>query len=155
MQCFILWLASHDDHQMEALSALLALCARNLVNSPHKGLWLGAFMFSLICAWINDWVNNQGAGDLRLHQTYYDVTVMPCSSIETNKQWLEYNVWPRLVGGRPKHCIPFQISFQNKLISYYLYWLLEPWTTYYKNGNNNSLPNGTKPLPEPMLIIHQ
>ena len=27
------------------------------VNSPHKGQWRGALMFSLICAWINGWVN--------------------------------------------------------------------------------------------------
>ena len=35
------------------------------VNSPHKGQWRGALMFSLICAWINGWVNNYKAGDLR------------------------------------------------------------------------------------------
>ena len=46
------------------------------VNSPHKGQWRRAFMFSLICAWINDWINNCEAGDLRRHRTYYDVTVM-------------------------------------------------------------------------------
>ena len=28
------------------------------VNSPHRGQWRGALMFSLICAWINGWVNN-------------------------------------------------------------------------------------------------
>ena len=50
------------------------------VNSPHKGLWRGALMFSLICAWINGWVNNLEAGDLRRHSTHYDVTVMMCSS---------------------------------------------------------------------------
>ena len=33
------------------------------VNSPHKGQWRGALMFSLICIWINDWVNNREAGD--------------------------------------------------------------------------------------------
>ena len=33
-------------------------------------------MFSLICAWINGWVNNSLAGDLRRHRAYYDVTVM-------------------------------------------------------------------------------
>ena len=40
-------------HQMETFSALLALCAGNSpvpVNSPHKGQWCGALMFSLICA---------------------------------------------------------------------------------------------------------
>ena len=38
--------------------------------------WRGALMFSLICAWINGWVNNREAGDLRRHCAPYDVTVM-------------------------------------------------------------------------------
>ena len=46
------------------------------VNSPHKGQWRGASMFSLICVWINDWVNNREAGDLRRHLDHYDVSVM-------------------------------------------------------------------------------
>ena len=49
---------------------------RSPVNSPHKGQWRGALMFSLICAWINSWVNNREAGDLRRHSTHYDVSVM-------------------------------------------------------------------------------
>ena len=44
------------------------------VNSPHKGQRLGALVFPLICAWINGWVNNREAGDLRRHRTHYDVT---------------------------------------------------------------------------------
>ena len=46
------------------------------VNSPHKGQWHGALMFSLICAWINGWVNNREAGDLRRHRPHFDVIVM-------------------------------------------------------------------------------
>ena len=46
------------------------------VNSPHKGLWRGALMFSLICARINGWANNGDAGDLRRHIAHYDVIVM-------------------------------------------------------------------------------
>ena len=46
------------------------------MNSPHKGQWRGALMFSLICAWINGWVNNREAGDLRRYRAHYDVTVM-------------------------------------------------------------------------------
>ena len=46
------------------------------VNSPHKGLWRGAFMVFFICAWINSWVNNRDAGDLRRHRAHYDVTVI-------------------------------------------------------------------------------
>ena len=49
---------------------------RSPVNSPHKGQWRGALMFSLNCVWINDWVNNGEAGDLRRHCIHYDVTVM-------------------------------------------------------------------------------
>ena len=49
---------------------------RSPVNSPHKGQWLGALMFSLICVWINDWVNNRETGDLRRYRAHYDVIVM-------------------------------------------------------------------------------
>ena len=66
-------------HQMETFSALLAICTgvhRSPVNSPHKGQWRGALMFSLICVWINDWVNNREAGDLRRYRAHYDVIVM-------------------------------------------------------------------------------
>ena len=46
---------------------------RSTVNSPHKGQWRGALMFSLMCAWINIWVNNREAGDLRRYRHHYDV----------------------------------------------------------------------------------
>ena len=49
---------------------------RSPVNSPHKGQWRTALMFSLICVWINDWVNNREAGDLRRYRAHYDVIVM-------------------------------------------------------------------------------
>ena len=34
------------------------------------------FEFSLICVWINGWVNNHEAGDLRRYRGHYDVIVM-------------------------------------------------------------------------------
>ena len=49
---------------------------RSPVNSPHKGQWRGALIFTLICVWINGWVNNREAVDLRRYRTHYDVTVM-------------------------------------------------------------------------------
>ena len=79
-------MASHrtDDepwwrHQIETFYASLAICAgihRSPVNSPHKGQWRGALMFSLICVWINGWVNKREAGDLRRYRAHYDVSVM-------------------------------------------------------------------------------
>ena len=49
---------------------------RSPVNSPHKGQWRGALMFSLIYARINGWVNKLEAGDLRRYHAHYDVIVM-------------------------------------------------------------------------------
>ena len=49
---------------------------RSPVNSSHKGQWRWALMFSLICVWINGWVNNREAGDLRRYRVHYDVIVI-------------------------------------------------------------------------------
>ena len=51
---------------------------RSPMNSPHIGQWRGALTFPLICAWINGWVNNGEAGDLRRHRAHYGVVVMCC-----------------------------------------------------------------------------
>ena len=42
-------------------------------NSPHKCQWRGALIFSLICVWINGWVNSREAGDLRPYRAHYDI----------------------------------------------------------------------------------
>ena len=60
------------------------------VNSPHKGQWRGALMFSLICAWINGWVNNCEAGVWRRHRAHYDVTVMKKSERDNSEIRLFY-----------------------------------------------------------------
>ena len=49
---------------------------RSPVNSPHKGRWCGALIFSLTFAWIYGWVNNREASELRRHRAHYDVIVM-------------------------------------------------------------------------------
>ena len=46
------------------------------MDSPHRGQWRGAWMFSLICAWTNSRVNNREAVDLNRHRAHYDVTIM-------------------------------------------------------------------------------
>ena len=52
---------------------------RSPVNSPHKGQWRWALMFSLICVWISGWVNICEAGDLRRYCAHNDVFVMCCA----------------------------------------------------------------------------
>ena len=66
-------------HQMETFSALLAICAGNSPVSgefPSQRPVTRSFDFFLICTWINGWVNNRKAGDLRCHRVHYDVSVM-------------------------------------------------------------------------------
>ena len=48
----------------------------------HKGQRRGALIVSLICAWINGWVDNCEAGDLRRYIAHYDVIVM-----DSNATW--------------------------------------------------------------------
>ena len=49
---------------------------RSPVNSPQKGQWHRALIFSLMRVWINGCVNNREAGDLRRYRAHYDVSVM-------------------------------------------------------------------------------
>ena len=64
-------------HLMQTFAALLAICVG---NSPVTGEFPVqkpvTLMFYLICIWINGWVNNGEADDLRRHNAHYDVTVM-------------------------------------------------------------------------------
>ena len=64
---------------------ITGLCAGNPpVNSPHKGQWHRALMFSLNSAWTKGSVNNWDASDLRCHHhAHYDITVM-LNQWETN-----------------------------------------------------------------------
>ena len=73
-------------HQMETFSTLLAICAG---NSPVPGEFpsqrpVTRSVNVLICVWINDWVNNREASDLRCYRAHYDVIVM-------------YHQWPLLL----------------------------------------------------------
>ena len=67
-------------HQMETFSCYWPfVCGfhRSPTKSPHKGQWRRGFRFPLISApWINGWVSNREAGDLRRYRAHYDVTVM-------------------------------------------------------------------------------
>ena len=64
-------------HQMETFSALLAICAGNSpVTNEFPTQRPVTRSIDVFYAWINGWVNNGEAGDLRCHRAHYDVTVM-------------------------------------------------------------------------------
>ena len=48
---------------------------RSPLNSSYKGQWRGTLMFSFICTWINSWVNNREAADLRRLRALFYVIV--------------------------------------------------------------------------------
>ena len=112
-------------HQIETCSALLVLCAG---NSPVTGHWREALMVSLICAWINGWVNNRATGDLRRHRHHYHVIVMDplvlgytveCryNAVQYNKilhtslQWRGQNINKRLNLQKTHHTSPYRASY--------------------------------------------
>ena len=73
----IIMMTSSNGHIFRVTGALCGeFTGRRWIPCTHKGQWRGALMFSLICAWINGWVNNRGAGDLRHHRAHYDVAEM-------------------------------------------------------------------------------
>ena len=85
------WINTLDNpwwrHQMERIPRnwpFVRGIHRPSMNSPHKGQWCGALMLSLICAWLNGWVNIREAGDLRRHRAHYDVIVI----LILNQVWL-------------------------------------------------------------------
>ena len=111
---------------METFSALLALCGGihpSSVNSSHKGQWRGALIFSLICAWINGWVNNRETDDLRHHRAHYDVIVIkkiarkscPIQCVELDHQ----------SGSRKQHCWKFW-NLNERIVVFWRVWA--KWT---------------------------
>ena len=75
-------------HQMEMFPCYWPFVRgihRSPVNSPHKGQWRGALMFTLIYARINGWVNKREAGDLGRNRAHCDVIVMLHSSFMYNE----------------------------------------------------------------------
>ena len=101
---------------------------RSPVNSPHKDQWRGAFMFSLICAWINRWVNNRKAGYLRRHCAHYDVIVMSIiwifwwpireplqNKAQQNRVYIRYNHGDTMTWKKFPHYCPFVRGIHRQL----------------------------------------
>ena len=81
---------------------------RLTVNSPDKGQWRGALMFSLICAWTNVWIHNRNASDLRRHSAHCEVTVMLCCFVWVFllMRFIYLDPQDTIGGTRPVFCLP-------------------------------------------------
>ena len=78
------------------------------------GHWRGALMFSLICVWINDWVNNREAGDLRRYRVHYDVIVMGME-VWYSRQACSIEFWLHSCLNTQSLYIIFLVSFHSYL----------------------------------------
>ena len=92
---------------------------RSPVNSPHKGQWRGALMFTLICARIIGWVNNRKAGDLRRYRPKYDIVMKRHWTKEHTQicllnKWTQIRTWKSVY---KQKIISFSPGF-NELIGY-------------------------------------
>ena len=94
---------------------------RSPVNSTHKGQWPEALRFSLICAWLNGWVNNREAGDLRRNRIHYGVTVMLWICLKRYPMHLEFS-WDQLDMFVMKYCEVYQVYFQIIESEYVCIW---------------------------------
>ena len=107
------------------------------VNSRHKGQWRGTLIFSLICAWIDGWVNNREAGDWRCHCAHYDVIVKITFVILPACYWIYHHISVMMV-----ICLT---CYLGRLV------LIHSGVVMLFG----SATDGAKPLPEPFLAYHQ
>ena len=134
---------------------------RSPVNSPHKGQWHAAAVFSFICAWIHVWKNNREAGYLRRHRAHYVVTVMA----STYSMWA-YHRALLLAGEKRRNIMVGAYSFQTYCTLYamdqFLGVCIKAWChiyaslMFFKIGTVKACRLcSAKPLPEqPWFIVN-
>ena len=110
---------------------------RSPVNSPHKGQWRGALMFSLICTRINGWVNNGEAGDFRRHRVHHDVIVM--HQVYERAVMKDNDILDNVIMASEMHELvadmPPQETVSNQLDGSYTscdIWYVLSWTIWYR-----------------------
>ena len=138
---------------------------RSPVNSPHKGQWRGALIFSLICVWINRWVNNREAGDLGRYRVHYDVIVMFHGPVSdgaresvTGGTHSKVNTLRPRQNGRHFADGTFNRIFVNENVRISIKFSMK----FVPKGPINNIPalvqimawrrSGDKPLSEPMMV---
>ena len=112
-----------------------------------------AELWSLICVWINGWVNNRGAGDLRRYGAHYDVTVMRTEVLETamvchvlyNKHYIDGLVHKR----RNSSALAMELllSCTNPSIYIFLYLYFYWYSCFYFNWCSTSSRHHVQNIP--------
>ena len=129
-----------------------------LVNSPHKGQWRGALMFSLICAWTNGSANNRDAGDLRRHPIHCDVIVMTYTWVNICMSKMAADIWHmyfQMYFVVRKNCILIQIHIVHSMfIKLRKRWRATAWCGKSKfTISSGWLTNGSLCHPDDIITL--
>ena len=146
-------------HQMDTLSALLAICAGNSpvtdeFPAKRSEMWSFDIFFDLRPK--NGWVNNREAGDLRCHLAQYDIIVMSTCGQYNHLTHLPRNKMAATLADDTFKCLFLN---ENIWISFKILLKFAP------KGPINNIPAlvkimawhwlGNKPLSEPMVVSLQ
>ena len=150
------WVCIHDDvvkwkHSLHHWPFVRGI-HRWPVNSPHKGQWRRALMFSLICAWTNSWANNREADDLR---RYYNCH---CNLLVFGKNLYGLHYYLTVADAHGLICERiiqklYQMGILKIIVA--LWHHMMPLNLFNIGSGNGLLPDSTMSFPEPMLINHQ
>ena len=105
------------------------LC-EEFTNSPQKGQWRGAYMFFVICAWMNFWISNREAGDLRRHRAKYDVTVIRRYQV-SKKYWKATLNWSDDFSITQHHQNILMSSFEDFVLTMSFTWNSDASEAFY------------------------
>ena len=134
---------------------------RSPVNSPHKGQWRGTLMFSMICTWVNGWVNTGEAGDLRRYRAHYDVTVIPMKILsQMDRGWsgllqLEFIIfardstrWYRYLAVEILNAFSCKKTFVSRSKFWWIVFHESNWQQLTIGPNNAFVPNRRQAITE-------
>ena len=135
------------------ISALLALCAKNSPVTFEFPTQSDAEL-SLICAWINGWVNNGAAGDLRRHRAHYDIIVKVGQTGYSEKTQFAGIAWRHLwrqpYERMQKHCIstkPLLYFFKHNIFTFLSFLIPEMAQEF------DILPRGSSQCSRPLSCV--
>ena len=138
------------------------------MNFPHKDHWRGALKFSLICVWINGWVNTREASDLRRHRAHYDVIVKQSANhvwflrrnvitIPNLKSWTGNLPWRKkkwVCKLRYKICMWDVISTSNNVKNPYINYYSGPFNTMRPMQTGRHIANDISiPIPCMKMVV--
>ena len=87
-------------------------------------------VFFLICVWINGWVNNREAGDLRRHRSHYDVNVMSKKRVHRARQIWGCNSRKRTFWAGLLSYFAIRIALPSQKKCHRIWWIYQ----VYENG---------------------